>query len=527
MTTANFSGALVGGADFDNSTNRGFTKEQLYSTASYQQRNLQGIKLSSNGLNGWDFSGQNLSDAIFDRSTLTDANVFGAKLTSASLLGSTLMNADFSGANLTRADLSSAILTNANLSGGNLTSASFNASTLTNANFSGAFIGGAVFSFGTIGGFTKEQLYSTASYQRNNLQGISLREYDLTGWDFSGQNVSNADFDLSTLTNTNFSGAVVDGASFPGATNAGFTKEHLYSTTSYQQKNLRGIRLSGNDLTGWDFNGQNLRDAVFDHSRMTNANFSDALIEGTDFVGVTAFGFTKEQLYATASYQARDLKGVGLVGNALNGWDFSGQNLTNADLRATLTNANFSGADLRGARLAATSGAFTANMIHPDGTINGLSLTPGQSLIVRDYDGRTDFPPPPITVKQDFFLEVGEMLELVFEADEWNSLIMFDPGIDVTRRGTLRLDFADDVNLASQVGRTLRVFNWTGVSPIGAFQISSPYVWETSNMYTTGEVTLIAVPEPSTDAFLTLAALAVVARCRRCCRCQELAFARR
>ena len=42
-------------------------------------------------------------------------------------------------------------------------------------------------------------------------------------------------------------------------------------------------------------------------------------------------GFTKEQLYSTASYQAKNLAGIGLYSNGLSGWDFSGQNLAKGD----------------------------------------------------------------------------------------------------------------------------------------------------------------------------------------------------
>src|SRR5262245_46894804 len=65
------------------------------------------------------------------------------------------------------------------------------------------------------------------------------------------------------------------------------------------------------------------------------------------------------------------------------------------------------------------------------------------------------------------------------------------------------------VNFAIQVGRTLDLFDWTGVSPTGAFAISSPYVWDLSNLYTTGEVTLTAIPEPSTLALASAAAFVV------------------
>ena len=67
-----------------------------------------------------------------------------------------------------------------------------------------------------------------------------------------------------------------------------------------------------NDLSGWDFSG-----AGGDGSRASDT---------------TSTGFTKEQLYSTASYQEKNLQGIGLDGNDLSGWDFSGQNLANADL---------------------------------------------------------------------------------------------------------------------------------------------------------------------------------------------------
>ena len=84
-------------------------------------------------------------------------------------------------------------------------------------------------------------------------------------------------------------------------------------------------------------------------------------------------------------------------------------------------------------------------------------------------------------------------LRLVFDADPWDSTISFAPGIPVTRGGTLELTFATDVNLASQLGRTIDLFDWTGVTPTGAFTVSSPYTWNLSKLYTTGEVTLTAL----------------------------------
>jgi hypothetical protein len=102
------------------------------------------------------------------------------------------------------------------------------------------------------------------------------------------------------------------------------------------------------------------------------------------------------------------------------------------------------------------------------------------------------------------------VLRMVFEADAWDSTITFAPSIPVTLDGTLELTFAAEVNLATQVGRTLRLFDWTGVEPTGAFAISSPYAWDLSNLYTTGEVTLTAIPEPRALSLLSIALAAAV-----------------
>ena len=43
------------------------------------------------------------------------------------------------------------------------------------------------------------------------------------------------------------------------------------------------------------------------------------------------------------------------------------------------------------------------------------------------------------------------------------------------------------------------------------FTVTSPYTWDLSKLYTTGEVTLIAVPEPSTLLLFSLGFAAVLA----------------
>jgi DNA-directed RNA polymerase specialized sigma24 family protein len=234
---------------------------------------------------------------------LTPAKIFDRRWATTLLdqAMTSLTNADLSGANLTDAELEGATLTNADLSGTNLTDADLGHATLTNANLAGAIVTKA--SFANTSGLTSQQLHSTASYQQRDLWGIVLSGHDLTGVDFSGQNLTGANFDMltnadlsgtnltdaslwgATLTNANLAGAMVTGANFgfDYATSQGFTKEQLYSTASYQQRNLRDIGLGLNDLTGWDFSALDLAGADFTASTLISANFAGAVIAGANF----------------------------------------------------------------------------------------------------------------------------------------------------------------------------------------------------------------------------------------------------
>jgi len=503
LTKADFTNAIIIGASFNNAI--GFTKEQLYSTASYEGKNLTGIHLVRNNLTGCNFAGQNLTKADFRFASLTSANFASATLTSAdfasvALISVNFTNAIINGANfrdatdftkeqlcstasyknkdLTGIDLGRINLTGCNFESQNLVNTSFYSCTLTNANFTNAIISGAAF---TKSSFTKEQLYSTASYKNKDLTGIHLVLNDLTGWDFAGQNLTNAvlqsatltsanfasatltnaSFYSATLTNANFTDAIVTGANFYSATltNAnftdaivtganfnetvakGFTSAQLYSTASYKNKDLSGIALEENDLSGWNFTGQNLTGARFaystlrnedftnanltranfDGATLTNADFTDAIVTGANFGSTVAKGFTSAQLYSTASYKNKDLSGIRLYDNVLRGWNFAGQNLTNASfISATLTDVDFSKADLRGAEMYRSSGApIYKNTIMSDGKIKSFSMTSSDdNFSIRKYVPESEpeysYTGPMISAKfaEDASVSGGAMLTL-------------------------------------------------------------------------------------------------------------------
>ena len=211
------------------------------------------------------------------------------------------------------------------------------ATNLQNAQFRDAVVVGASFANTNL---TQQQLLSVSG----TFQSIDLSGNNLEGWLFSGKELLNAKLSATNLTNANFSsakltaadftGAAIAGASFAKTTGpSGFIKEQLYSTASYQQlrttihiaKRQRSVRM------GFQWSGhQWLR---LQQRKRIGADFAGAVINGATLAHT---GLAKEQLYSSASFQQRDLRGISLQSNDLSGWDFSGQNLGGANLRGAL-----------------------------------------------------------------------------------------------------------------------------------------------------------------------------------------------
>ena len=358
LIDADLTGAVVTGASFSETTRHGFSKEQLYSTASYQVESLQGISLRENDLTGWDFSGQDLTGADLSFSILTHANLRGALIARgdfdfAETLGCLTKEQLYSTASYQAKDLQGiqislprCSLSGLDLSGQDLTNARLS---VREADITGAVVTGA-----GISGVTEEQLYSTASYQMKNLRGIRLFFADLTGWDFSEQDLTGAYFAASP--------DMAPGPFPANLTNANLTRANLSDARLFQV-NLTGAKMAGANLANSELSYANLFDADLASADLTGATLRDVHLSGADLswaivteASLSGSGITKEQLYSTASYQAKNLQGINLANNDLTGWNFAGQDLTNANISySTLTNADLTRATLKNARLTDSS----------------------------------------------------------------------------------------------------------------------------------------------------------------------------
>jgi uncharacterized protein YjbI with pentapeptide repeats len=295
VDNTDFSGAWIAGSRVGMA--KTFSSQQLYSTASYAAGDLHGLFFNERALDGWNFSHQDLTSAHFpgtglDETDFTGAAIVGADFERSGLTADQLYStASYQSHGLRGIKLGIVDLRGWNLSNQDLTGANFVGATLTGANFNGALIGGA--GLNSVPGMgrqiTSQQLYSTASYQMHDLHGVDLSVNDMRGWDFSNQDLASASFSFAALATTNFSGAIIRGADFFRTTAKGFTAQQLYSTRSYQQRDLRAIYFEEDDLSGWDFSNQNLQGAQFRANVvLIGANFTGADLRGDRFEAPTS-----------------------------------------------------------------------------------------------------------------------------------------------------------------------------------------------------------------------------------------------
>ena len=222
-----------------------------------------------------DFGGFDLTGGVFDNANLSNALFDGSNLQGASLEYTDLSDADFDDANLERA----------NARGSDLSRATFDAAVIRGVDFYKANL-------------SREQLYSTESYREKDLRGIEVSS-SMQDWDLAGQDLSFADFWAASLGGADLTGAIITGTHFPWRSiypfgeltqedadefnDLKFSATQLYSTASYQEKNLQRVTFTASDLRDWDFREQDLRFADLGQSRLNRADFSNADLRNTLF----------------------------------------------------------------------------------------------------------------------------------------------------------------------------------------------------------------------------------------------------
>jgi uncharacterized protein YjbI with pentapeptide repeats len=218
---------------------------------------------------------------------------------------------------------------------------------------------------------TREQLRSTKNYKEKNLSGTIL-EGDFSSVSFAGFNLAGTVFKSCDLSGCDFTGADISHAAIGLQTEAehpnskrAFTKEQLYSTKSYKERNLDQVIFSNCDFRGADLSGQSL--GHFVACDLTDANFSNAAFpfplssqypyihdsreKQSMYLG-SRYGFTNCRLTAAQFYSTRTYKSAklplefALEQMELDGWNFSSMDLT----RVSFRDSSLKGANLMDAR---------------------------------------------------------------------------------------------------------------------------------------------------------------------------------
>ncbi len=330
---------------------------------------------------------------------------------------------------------------------------------------------------------------------------------DLTGSDFSSSSMNFSRMSNANLTDSRF---VMTNMANADLSNTNLSESNFFDAymvdSDLSYANLFYTDFMDADLTNADLSYTGQNGTRFSQADLSNAIFDNAVINGAKFEN--AVNFTSQQLYSTASYISSNLSETIFNNYNISGWDMSEQNLTYAGFFfSNTTDTDFSRADMRKADFDQYMySAIIDDTILPDGHINGLELGSGQSLPVRDFDGNLA-----ITVDNKMILFSGSDIEFIFEDDTWGSKITLSENLPVILDGSITLAFAPGTDIKSLVGTTFDIFDWNGQLSINdAFnEIISDYIWNTDNLYSTGEVTLVAVPEPAAVLFL-LAGLGLV-----------------
>ena len=292
------------------------TKEALYSTKSWKEKNLRGVRFTSAfDLRGVDFSGCDLTDACFATS------LEGAKFDGATINGCRFERwcwADASeGDDLSQHPLTLELFEKT--TNGRKAKEDENLAWLLSVRFPDEIQNA----------FDRRFFESLPGFAFKDFSGKTLRFRDMSGWDLRGFDLSGCEIITSSLEGADLTGATIDGATFTqlvgdkkinelqilnlSRMKVLLTGAQLASTTTYERDDWRGVSLNGKlDFTGFKF-GDWKGARVMQYGGFEGADFTDAEIAGV-FRGtrplpkqVEKTRTFKEGRIALAGYGTRDL----------------------------------------------------------------------------------------------------------------------------------------------------------------------------------------------------------------------------
>ncbi|MFC1758683.1 pentapeptide repeat-containing protein [Planctomycetota bacterium] len=304
ITGVDFTDSRVNGTSFP----AGFSAEDLYSTASYREQNLEKLIIEDRAgserrlvkdISGWELSNQDLVLARFhtvfgDGVQLENSNVSRGRL-DGTFINANFGSSNFQDANFTQGSLINSIAVNANFAGSQIRSFDIVRSDMSGSIFDAASVASTA--------FTKVNLRDT-TWAETRIFDNSFRSSDLRGSVWNGTKIGSS----VTFIATDFRDATFDAAGTKG----------------------------GTDFTLADFRGATLNDVAWYNDTFTLADFSNTTIRGS---------------YISGDLIQTNLSSAKLFDSLIGGIAF-GANMTGADLsHASLVDiTRIETVDLDGAR---------------------------------------------------------------------------------------------------------------------------------------------------------------------------------
>ena len=136
-----------------------------------------------------------------------------------------------------------------------------------------------------------ETIFSTAesatSYENSSFKSADLSYAEFIAANLTGANLDGADFTGARLDYTILKDSIITNANFTESVKRGINWDVISTTKSFKDKNLSGIILDSNNLTGWDLSNQNLTDSSFKNemcSRLSKLTISRGVSNVVEYI---------------------------------------------------------------------------------------------------------------------------------------------------------------------------------------------------------------------------------------------------